>query len=68
MFKNAGYKTSSMHDYTEQYYVRSVIHKNLGSDAYYNVNDLNIPYYNEYSLFVLKVSSLIEGLQVMKIS
>ena len=48
LFKNAGYKTSSMHDYTEQYYVRSVIHKNLGSDAYYNVNDLNIPYYNEY--------------------
>lgn len=48
LFKNEGYKTSSMHDYTEQYYVRSVIHKNLGSDAYYNVNDLNIPYYNEY--------------------
>lgn len=48
LFKNAGYKTSSMHDYTEQYYVRRVIHKNLGSDAYYNVNDLNIPYYNEY--------------------
>ena len=48
LFKNAGYKTSSMHDYTEQYYVRRIIHKNLGSDAYYNVNDLNIPYYNEY--------------------
>ena len=48
LFNRAGYKTSSMHDYTEQYYVRRIIHKNLGSDAYYNVNDLNIPYYNEY--------------------
>ena len=48
IFKNAGYRATSMHDYTEQYYVRNIIHKNLGSEAYYNVNDLNIKYYNEY--------------------
>ncbi len=48
IFKNAGYRATSMHDYTEQYYVRNIIHKNLGSEAYYNANDLNITYYNEY--------------------
>ena len=48
IFKNAGYRATSMHDYTEAYYVRNIIHKNLGSEAYYNVNDLNIKYYNEY--------------------
>ena len=48
IFKNAGYRATSMHDYTEQYYVRNIIHKNLGSEAYYNANDLNIKYYNEY--------------------
>lgn len=48
IFKNAGYRATSMHDYTEHYYVRKIIHKNLGSEAYYNVNDLNIKYYNEY--------------------
>ena len=48
LFKNAGYKTSSMHDYTEYYYYRSTIHANMGSGAYYGVQDLGIPYYNEY--------------------
>lgn len=48
LFKDAGYKTGSMHNYTEQYYSRRVIHKNLGSDAYYGVNDLGIKYFNEY--------------------
>lgn len=48
IFNSSGYKTSSMHNYTEQYYSRSVIHKNLGSDTYYGVNDLGINYFNEY--------------------
>lgn len=48
LFKKAGYKTSSMHDYTEQYYSRKIIHKNLGSDVYYNAVDLGLEYYNEY--------------------
>lgn len=48
LFNNAGYKTSSMHDYTEAYYYRSIIHANMGSGAYYGVGDLGIPYYNEY--------------------
>ena len=48
LFKKAGYKTSSMHNYTEQYYARSIIHKNLGSDIYYGAQDLGINYYNVY--------------------
>lgn len=48
LFNNAGYRTSSMHDYTEAYYYRGTIHTNMGSGAYYGVQDLGIPYYNEY--------------------
>lgn len=48
LFNNAGYKTMSMHDCTEAYYYRSIIHQNMGSGKYYGVQDLGIPYYNEY--------------------
>lgn len=48
LFKESGYKTSSMHNYTEAYYYRRTIHNNLGSEKYYGVQDLGIPYYNEY--------------------
>ena len=48
LFNNAGYKTSSMHDYTEYYYYRNTIHTNMGSGRYYGVQDLGIPYFNEY--------------------
>lgn len=48
LFNDAGYKTSSMHNYTEQFYYRSTIHKNLGSMAYYGVQKLGIPYFNVY--------------------
>ncbi|MFR5856915.1 MAG: LTA synthase family protein [Bacilli bacterium] len=48
LFNNKGYKTSSMHDYTESYYYRRTIHTNMGSMAYYGVQDLGIPYYTEY--------------------
>ncbi len=48
LFNAKDYKTISMHDYTEAYYYRSTIHKNLGSSKYYGVQDLGIPYYDEY--------------------
>ena len=48
IYNNAGYKTTSMHDYTEAYYYRSTIHKNMGSSDYYGVNRLGISYSNEY--------------------
>ena len=48
IFKNSGYETSSYHNYTEQYYYRSTIHEKLGSGKYYGVEDLEIPYDEEY--------------------
>jgi len=37
-----------MHNYTDAYYDRTVIHPNLGSEKYYSVDDLGIKYFNEY--------------------
>ena len=48
LFNNKGYSTTSYHDYTEKYYYRSTIHKNMGSSKYYGVSDLGISYNNEY--------------------
>ncbi len=48
LFNNKDYNTLSMHDYTEAYYYRRTIHKNLGSQKYYGVEDLGIEYFNEY--------------------
>ena len=48
LFNNAGYTTSSYHNYTEQYYARKTIHPNMGSGAYYGVKELGIPYVNVY--------------------
>ncbi|MBR3661236.1 MAG: sulfatase-like hydrolase/transferase [Bacilli bacterium] len=44
LFNNKGYKTTSMHNYTERYYQRREIHTNMGSGKYYDVDDLNIAY------------------------
>ena len=48
LFNNAGYSTTSYHNYTDQYYNRNVIHPNMGSSAYYDVNKLEIPYSTLY--------------------
>lgn len=48
LFNNAGYNTSSFHNYTEAYYYRSTMHKNLGSSFYYGVEDLGIKYSSLY--------------------
>ena len=48
VFKKAGYTTQSFHNYTEKYYFREEIHKNMGSDNYYGVEALGIPYENTY--------------------
>lgn len=47
LFKTQGYVANSFHNYTEKYYYRKAIHKNLGS-TYYGVEDLKIPYSNKY--------------------
>lgn len=41
LFANKGYDVSSYHNYTDHYYARSTIHKNLGS-TYYGADKLNI--------------------------
>ena len=48
VFKRSGYTTQSFHNYTDQYYYRSIIHPNMGSDKYWGVESLNIPYSNVY--------------------
>src|SRR5574344_2670090 len=48
LFNNAGYQTSSYHDYAEYYYDRKTIHPNMGSMHYYNVVDLGIRWTSEY--------------------
>jgi len=48
LFNNAGYYTNSLHNYTEGYYYRNTIHKNMGSQKYYGVQDLDIPFYSYY--------------------
>lgn len=48
LFNDKNYTTTSYHNYTEKYYYRSTIHKNMGSSKYYGVSDLGISYNNEY--------------------
>ena len=67
LFNNKGYKTTSMHNYTESYYRRSVIHPNMGSKKYYGVQALKIPYYYNYGEwasdedFFKKVLTILDG-------
>lgn len=47
-FNNAGYITTSYHNYAEFYYSRRIIHKNMGSSIYRNVQDLGIKWSAQY--------------------
>lgn len=44
LYKNAGYQTDSYHDHDEFYYDRKTIHKNMGSEKFYNVKDMKLKY------------------------
>ena len=44
LFNNKGYSTFSMHDYTERYYARREIHTNMGSQNFFDVDDLKLTY------------------------
>lgn len=48
LFNNKGYETSSYHNNYDEYYARTVIHKNVGSSKYYDINDLGIEYTGKY--------------------
>lgn len=41
LFKNSRYDVSSYHSYTDKYYPRTILHKNMGS-TFYDANALNI--------------------------
>lgn len=66
LYNKEGYTTFSAHDYTDAYYPRREIHPNMGSQQYYGVQDLGIPYSNEYinwandDDFMKKVMEIIE--------
>ena len=48
LFNNKNYTTFSSHNYTQAYYPRKTIHRNMGSGEYFGVEKLKIPYSNEY--------------------
>ena len=48
LYNKENYVTFSAHNYTDAYYPRTKIHPNMGSQQYYGVKDLKIPYSNEY--------------------
>ena len=66
LFKDQGYHTVGMHNYTAGYYYRKTIHKNMGADKFYLVQDLKIPYgliYEEWAsddLFAEKAIEILE--------
>ena len=63
LFNNAGYTTTSYHNYTEHYYYRKVYHPNMGSGKYYGVQALGIPYktvYQEWPSDVALVEKVLE--------
>lgn len=66
LFNEAGYSTTSMHDYTEAYYYRSTIHKNMGSGKYYGVRDLGISYSNEYVEWASDEDFMNKVLEILK--
>ena len=48
LYKNRGYSTSSYHNWNDRYYYRTTIHKNMGSDNFYKITDMNIPFTGAY--------------------
>ncbi len=48
LFKDQGYETSSFHDYIDKYYYRTEIHKNMGSEKFYKIQDMNLKYSTKY--------------------
>ena len=50
-FNNAGYQTSSYHNYVEFYYYRKTIHPNMGSMSYRNAAALSIPWSSVYEMW-----------------
>ena len=56
LFNNKGYYSSSYHNWNDQYYSRTILHKNMGSDKFYDVDALDIDiiqgWQSDYDLIV----------------
>ncbi len=52
LFNNKGYETNSFHDFIDAYYYRTEIHKNMGSQRFYKIQDMKIKYSTSYGNWV----------------
>lgn len=56
LFNKSGYYSSSYHNWNDQFYSRTVLHRNMGSDQFYDVDALNIKliqgWQSDYDLMV----------------
>ena len=51
LFNESGYTTNSFHDYYDWYYDRMQIHKNMGSNTFYDADDLGLDYNSIYGSY-----------------
>lgn len=65
LFNTSGYKTTSMHNFTEYYYFRNEIHTNMGSGKYYGVEDLGIEYSNTYGVWASDEDFMIQVVNLL---
>lgn len=66
LFNSAGYTTTSFHNYTDQYYSRTIFHPNMGSGHYYGVQELGIPYSNVYQEWPSDIELMEKVLNITK--
>ncbi len=56
LFNNSDYFSTSYHNWRDEYYERRILHKSMGSSAYYNYDDLGLKvskgWPSDYDLFV----------------
>jgi phosphoglycerol transferase MdoB-like AlkP superfamily enzyme len=65
-FAKENYSTMSFHNYTDTFYKRSTTHVNMGAKKYYGVQDLSIPYSNQYSEWPSDITLMEKVLQFTK--
>ena len=65
-FEDERYTTSAFHNYTDTFYKRNSFYTNTGADKYYGVQDLSIPYSNQYSEWPSDITLMEKVLQFTK--
>lgn len=48
LFNNYQYNTSSFYNYNDKYYIRKIVHPNMGANKYFDAQSLGIPFKNTY--------------------